>query len=260
MSPPVSPWRRSSRQRRCRFREASARRLNVPPRARRRLRLENCGFVVSRRKTSLSKYSWGVAKGDPARAIRRAAVGLRDRCRDRQPRSCRLAHDLDGVLGEHGAMTVEDDEVGRAVALAGNDANPPGWIVRSAMSGLPITTVDARSGSCMILAWSRNTTIGSAAVAGATRVISRMHRGQPIQQAQACPRSRAQRHHRYSPKRYATTNNRRGLYSRLLLHCKIVKEVQIGRAVDAPQSSPDKIELAHPLWSEAVLTARLFPG
>src|SRR5580704_2587453 len=69
-------------------------------------------------------------------------------------------------------------------------ARPPGWIERSAISGLPMTMVVARSGTLMTLAWSSRTTIGSSALArDAMTATERMAANQNTGRSLARPRT-----------------------------------------------------------------------
>jgi len=113
---------------------------------------------------------FAVAERDPRLALGCAAIGL--------TRSAAIDHDhivagppdLDDVLGEHRAGTIQCDDVGGPIAFAGNQRHTAALDQASAIAGLLITRVATRSGSLISLASSMETIMSVATtLAGAAR-------------------------------------------------------------------------------------------
>ena len=179
----------------------------------------------------------------PAR--RRASAGasipacsyrFRDRRRDRPRRSCRSIPVTSTVCSSSTTpLLVDDDEVGRAIALAGETARPPGWIERSAISGLPTTTVEARSGSLQeprLVEHARRWCLPAREAARPPTRRSRLAAGhcrQPAHQAELGLASRDTTPSSILSETLRGTQQPKRLHSPVPLDCKLVKEVQISR-------------------------------
>src|SRR5262245_29711124 len=114
--------------------------------------------------------------------------------------------------------------------------SPPGWIEMSAIKGLPITTLAARSGNCTRRAWSMKTMIrsdqgiggsgGSAAAGMATTIAMRAADRRCSRRNRARPRAP---NAAINTLRHATRNSTtKGLHSTIPLERKLMKETQTG--------------------------------
>ena len=169
-----------------------------------------------------------VTERQPALAFRRAAIGFAvGAAVDHDGAVVRSFH-FDVLLGQHGAALVDDDEIGRAVALAGETVSPPGWTVMSAMSGLPTTTL-RRGPAVQDLAWSSRTTMVSPAAAGGRHGTMDAQWWPPAKRpGLASPRRRRTTPpSKCSETLRGTQHHRRAPQSIDPIDCKLVNEVQI---------------------------------